>query len=891
MSEEMQNGGILRLPSEVQSGILGHLETPDLLQLSVVSKHFRDLAAKELYHTFHIVFPDLDDPDDSIIDSLASGLDTFVTSDYDYSKYLRNIILEPLNGSLKGHLAYRSYLYDTSCGKFMNTLLLLTLRKAKALEAFKWDLRVQLSDQVFKELHRISALQHLHIRMPAVQPSATNINPSLTYNVSTPIVIPVFQTTQTDSAVYDITSHPYPSFTANKSKQNGGKGNSSVINGKSPIFSGFKNLQTLAILDMDNLDHLSEIAECLRNSSTTLNSLKLSFSEVFASRSKKPPVSVPVEDDEETETEDEFGQLTSLPNPFSLTPDALKGTTVTEEKKAQEAALGKIFSIDSNSKGNTETGQKADDSETEIEEKKENSAPLAAFIKLMQKSAKLMAEFTLSDAEREQFIEKLIKKSTQAYIDVLKNGNESSDGSEPSNVEGNIAGSSSTPATTTNESVEKDAGVESNDSSAMTTPGEEKATEDTESDDQPSLFDESRTPTQAPKSKEIIDPDDIDIEEPDLKELTIDSETVEDAATEPETNSDLGDDSAEKVEQPLKKVETGSKEDGKEIEAPRINFNKEMKEYVRRSRGLALEDLSLYQIPMKNSVISKAIDIRVLKSITLLHVGSQTPFWHMVARENKVAPLPLHEIYTDNVTVHFLECAGQLSKITELCLLERSNRSTVDTESKIIVTIEQIRKLVLRKHTPHLKVLSLHQEGIPHQQSPFAWDLDAKTAILLCRKGKNLEELAASFDVNILHILNQNLSALKSLRALYAIEFRSEDTCMLVRNELRKFTMDSVAHNPECKLEYLAFKGSVSKIERIKKKVNRDILSFVEMYKANMKKLGVESDSESDSESEKLCSGEDGLNRGLKVQSLDGLMFHDVPGVRIFEKDVLWKRL
>ncbi|KAK6603105.1 F-box domain-containing protein [Botrytis cinerea] len=860
MSEEMQNGGILRLPSEVQSGILGHLETPDLLQLSVVSKHFRDLAAKELYHTFHIVFPDLDDPDDSIIDSLASGLDTFVTSDYDYSKYLRNIILEPLNGSLKGHLAYRSYLYDTSCGKFMNTLLLLTLRKAKALEAFKWDLRVQLSDQVFKGLHRISALQHLHIRMPAVQPSATNINPSLTYNVSTPIVIPVFQTTQTDSAVYDITSHPYPSFTANKSKQNGGKGNSSVINGNLQYFQASRTCKLWQFLIW------------------TTWIIYLRLQNVYGIRRQLSILSnFPVEDDEETETEDEFGQLTSLPNPFSLTPDALKGTTVTEEKKAQEAALGKIFSIDSNSKGNSETGQKADDSETEIEEKKENSAPLAAFIKLMQKSAKLMAEFTLSDAEREQFIEKLIKKSTQAYIDVLKNGNESSDGN--------------TPATTTNESVEKDAGVESNDSSAMTTPGEEKATEDTESDDQPSLFDESRTPTQAPKSKEIIDPDDIDIEEPDLKELAIDSETVEDAATEPETNSDLGDDSAEKVEQPLKKVETGSKEDGKEIEAPRINFNKEMKEYVRRSRGLALEDLSLYQIPMKNSVISKAIDIRVLKSITLLHVGSQTPFWHMVARENKVAPLPLHEIYTDNVTVHFLECAGQLSKITELCLLERSNRSTVDTESKIIVTIEQIRKLVLRKHTPHLKVLSLHQEGIPHQQSPFAWDLDAKTAILLCRKGKNLEELAASFDVNILHILNQNLSALKSLRALYAIEFRSEDTCMLVRNELRKFTMDSVAHNPECKLEYLAFKGSVSKIERIKKKVNRDILSFVEMYKANMKKLGVESDSESDSESEKLCSGEDGLNRGLKVQSLDGLMFHDVPGVRIFEKDVLWKRL
>ncbi|THV48297.1 hypothetical protein BGAL_0257g00130 [Botrytis galanthina] len=891
MSEEVQNVGILSLPSEVQSGIFVHLDTPDLLQLSVVSKHFRDLAAKELYRTFHIVFPDPEEEEDPMIDSLASGLDTFVTSDYDYSKYLRHIILEPLNGSLKGQLIYRPYLHDTSCGQFMNTLLLLTLRKAKALEAFKWDLRVQLSRQLFKELHRISSLQHLHIRMPAVESSVTNANPSLTYNVSAPVVIPAFQATQTDSAVYDISSHPYSSFAANKSKHNGGKGHTPIVNGKSPIFSGFKNLQSLAILDMDNLDDLSEIGECLRNSSTTLNSLKLSFSEVFASRSKKPPVSVPVEDDDETETEDEFGQLISITNPFSLASDPLKGTTVTEEKKAQEAALGKIFSIDSISKGNAETGQKEDDSEIEVEERKEKSPSLAAFIKLMQKSAKLIAEFPISDAEREQIVEKLIKKSAQAYIDGLRKGIESSDKSEASNVEGNNAESSNTPVITTNQNVEKDANVESTDSSATTTPEEEEATDDTESDDQPSLFDESRTPTQAPKSKEIIDPDDIDIEEPDSKELMIDSETVDDVTTEPETNSDLGDHSTEKVEQPLKAIETSSNEDGKEIEAPSINFDKEMKDYVRKSRGLALEDLSLYHIPMKNSVISKAIDIRVLKSITLLSVGSQTTFWNMVVRENKVAPLPLHEIYTDNVTVHFLEAAGQLAKITELCLLERSNRTKVDTESKIIVTIEQIRKLVLRKHAQHLKVLSLHQEGIPHQQSPFAWDLDAKTAILLCRKGKNLEELAASFDVNILHIINQNLSALTSLRVLHAIEFRSEDTCILVRNELRRFTMDSVAHNPECKLEYLAFKGSVSKIERIKKKVKREILSFVELYKQSMKGLGVGSDSESDSESERIFSDDDGLCRGLKVQSVDGLIFHDIPGVRIFEKDVIWKRL
>ena len=60
-----------------------------------------------------------------------------MTSDYDYAKYLREIILETLSGGDKGERAYRDYTYNTSCGKFMNTLLFLTLGKAKAVETFK----------------------------------------------------------------------------------------------------------------------------------------------------------------------------------------------------------------------------------------------------------------------------------------------------------------------------------------------------------------------------------------------------------------------------------------------------------------------------------------------------------------------------------------------------------------------------------------------------------------------------------------------------------------------------------------------------------------------------------------------------------------------------------
>ena len=60
-----------------------------------------------------------------------------MTSEYNYAKHLREIILETLSGEDKGEQAYRHYTYDVSCGKFLNTLLFMALRKAKALEKFR----------------------------------------------------------------------------------------------------------------------------------------------------------------------------------------------------------------------------------------------------------------------------------------------------------------------------------------------------------------------------------------------------------------------------------------------------------------------------------------------------------------------------------------------------------------------------------------------------------------------------------------------------------------------------------------------------------------------------------------------------------------------------------
>lgn len=129
---------LVDLPREVQGEILRHCTTRDLIGLSLVSKHFRELAAAELYREFRILFSDEDNPQfESPADALAGRFDTLVTSDYNYAQHLRRICLDTLYMGDKAQVAYRPYLASLSCGKFMNTLLLLTLRKARALESFK----------------------------------------------------------------------------------------------------------------------------------------------------------------------------------------------------------------------------------------------------------------------------------------------------------------------------------------------------------------------------------------------------------------------------------------------------------------------------------------------------------------------------------------------------------------------------------------------------------------------------------------------------------------------------------------------------------------------------------------------------------------------------------
>lgn len=323
-----------------------------------------------------------------------------------------------------------------------------------------------------------------------------------------------------------------------------------------------------------------------------------------------------------------------------------------------------------------------------------------------------------------------------------------------------------------------------------------------------------------------------------------------------------------------------------------------MSEYIRNTRGLALRTLSIYLIPIKASVLSKAIDINVLKRITLLNVGPQVPFWNLLAKENKVSPLPLRKIHTDNVLLPFLTFVSQLESLVELFLLERSAKCPeYSFAPKTNVTIDQIRKLVLKKHVGTLKKLMIKNEN------DYSWDANEQVIKLLCKRGKSLEELAVSFGVRAVHTFNQYLPGLVNLRAMHIINFRNDDTCHWVIREIRKFAVDSVSHNPGMKLEYIALENSVERlVRRVKKPKARAKGKAVDKGKGKevsfssttstfptldtMLSPSVEDSSEDDS-----GSSDNDFGPGLKLETLEGVRFYDIYGVRIWRKDIMMGRI
>ena len=167
-----------------------------------------------------------------------------------------------------------------------------------------------------------------------------------------------------------------------------------------------------------------------------------------------------------------------------------------------------------------------------------------------------------------------------------------------------------------------------------------------------------------------------------------------------------------------------------------------MNQYLRTTHGFHLEELVVYLVPVKPSVIGRAVDLSCLKRLTLLNVGPQVGFWSLVDKLQKESlTMQLESIHTDDVSLAFLNCIASIRGLQELFLMKRSGKEVDSASTKNSASLTDIRILALRKHIGTLKRLMIMAV------EDDSWDLDSKTFRLLTAKGEGLVELSFSTEV------------------------------------------------------------------------------------------------------------------------------------------------
>ncbi|KAK8090562.1 hypothetical protein PG994_000067 [Apiospora phragmitis] len=953
---------LVGLPEELQKEIFSHCSQCDLICLSLVCKSFRELAAAQLYRNFHIVFPDEDDPSfDSPIDGLAGGLDTFVTSEYNYAQHLRDISLDTLSAGDKAETAYKPYLFGVSCGKFMNSLLLLTLRKATALDSFRWNIRVELSRPVYKALHNISSLKHVHLRMQSGL-SLYEPPPPLPY-YSTPSTImpmptaahippmPVVPTIEINGgptlsslfggpgtvtwgppppAPVPAASHPPVAKHSLKTKPSKKQPSTEK---EPPTIGGFRNLESLGVLDIDCLDMAAEIKNCIQHSSSTLKKLKLSFSDALATQARKPCLVDPNESDED----DDF-QVVPMSSSYDDGSGPAKAFRAQEERKVQESILGRIFDI-----------EPFVPRKPPVTKEKKSDAKLTTrdashrFINSMANVAKRLmlgvdGSRTLTP-QRQETLDLMVEAAEKyvAFKEDLTNEGAAADGAGPSSngLNGYVADSENDDAETVAEGAlgsimpkiqndQDDTRPEDIDVAApeeQLVEQQEDATSDVVSKAEATQVGISTVePSAIPRSDSTPALEDVRTEAMGTPQVRLDNDRgtaqylqLLQIDKAPDSDDKLSNGSIQEATERLKSLEISDKEHDMNILEAELEdagdshdehtvddkeeLRRQISAYIRGTRGIALQSLSLHLIPTKASVLGRAIDLHALRKLTLLNVGNQAPIWSLLAKENKLTPLPLVKIFTDHVSLPFLHFVSQLEQVRELLMLERSAKYKPESFApKTKISLEQIRRFALKKHMHTIKRLMIRNDA------DEAWDADERTTQLICRKGKNLEEIAVIMGMKSVHTFLQHLAGLTNLRALHVISFRSDDTCLSVMRETRRFIVDTISHFPELKLEWLSV-GDDDRAERIMRTTDLPIAKK-KRKKGKGKAVGPDAPANAGAEDdypafpddrwdEESDSDEDDGNppQWQKLDIIENIAFYDVWGVKIFKKEIMAARL
>ena len=162
----------------------------------------------------------------------------------------------------------------------------------------------------------------------------------------------------------------------------------------------------------------------------------------------------------------------------------------------------------------------------------------------------------------------------------------------------------------------------------------------------------------------------------------------------------------------------------------------EMNDYIRTTHGLQLEELRLQYVPLKASIVGKALDLTVLQRITLLETGPQDAFWTLLVKLTSTeTPISFKSIHTDNVSFAFLKYLATFGGLVELFMHERRSKNN-DTDSEVGVEMKTIRNQALHPHVKTLKRLMLRNER------NNTWDVDFGTLHMLAIYAHSLEEMA-----------------------------------------------------------------------------------------------------------------------------------------------------
>lgn len=656
-----------------------------------------------------------------------------------------------------------------------------------------WDIYIELRMPVFEALSKMPTLQNLHLRLP-VEPepkhgsfsSFNNAFPApLTAAPPPPPGVPqpmdITGIVPSSTQVNQIHSyhnnvphhhhHHYSSFSPqpmipvvpNSTKlPHASKGSTGSMH-KKRGFSLISGLKRLAVLDIDNVECIAELAQSVHSNASSIRSIKFSLSERLASKARGKSGAEFSDSDSVSEADDWGVSNAHIPPPPHATvfqsPPVLGASSastsnapdVRRARAAQEAFLAQIFGVEA-SASQVHTDQALEETILTGKQKTQKDAKPASkdnettifFDTLRRAVHQFSASAIEGSLSQNDKTWEMVDAAAARYFNGL-----AASADQAQNATTLTSGSSfQIPGQETR----KDCFrfniplSSSSNSQHIADSGTSIAAEKKHVlSDAPAASSISADKRADDYLSDIVDmehPDDLEGAGEDQEFLDISKDGGSDATAIPASEKQ-----PHKQRRKKSKVSKGKKalrEIKNEARSRDIDSKpkwESLEDYIRNTHGISLESLSLYLIPVKPAVLCRAVDVFSLKHLSLLNVGPQRTLWAMLEKLHQTRPLQLSSIHTDNVIPSFLSFANRLDRITELFMFECSRRGNVESfATKTTVGIDEIRRSILVKHAGNLQRLVIRND------EDSTWILTAQEVRQLALQGSKLIELGVSMN-------------------------------------------------------------------------------------------------------------------------------------------------